>query len=73
MVFNGVLWFGSVMDHSLVNLNQIHMTGTPVLDDPFNTTRRLGIHHGDAFVPFKIDGPTVYFDTHVPTEAERAQ
>ena len=61
------------MDHSSVNPNQICMTGTPVLDDPFDTTRPLGVHHEDAFITFKTDGTTVYFDTHVPTEAERVQ
>ena len=62
LVFNEVLWFGSGMDHSLVNPNHIRMTGTPVLDDPFDTTRRLWIHHEDTFIPFKTDGKTVYFD-----------
>ena len=73
LVFNEVLWFGSNMDNSLVNPNQIRMTGTLVSDDPFDTTRRLGIHHKYAFIPFMIDGTTVYFDTHVPTDSERAQ
>ena len=73
MVFNGVLWFVFVMDYSLVNTNQIRMTGTQVSDKPFDTTRQLGIHNQDALIPFKTGQTTVYFDTHVPTEAERAQ
>ena len=73
LVSNEVLWFGSDMDHSLVNPNQIHITGTPVSDNPFDTTRQLGIPHEYAFLPFKIDVKTVYFDTHVPTGSERAQ
>ena len=35
LVFNEVLWFGSSIDHSLINPNQIWMTGMPVSDDPF--------------------------------------
>ena len=73
MVFNEVLWFGFGMDHLLVNPKKIHMTGTPVSDEPFDTTFRLGIHHEYALIPFKTDGTTVYFDTHVLIEAERAQ
>ena len=71
LFFNEVLCFGSGMDHSLYNPNQICMTGTPVSDDPFDTTHRLGIHDEDAFIPFNKDGTTVCFDTHVPTESER--
>ena len=67
LVFHEVLWFGSSMDHSLVNPNQIRMTGTPVSDDPFDATRRLGIQHDDLFIPFETDGTTVYFQYHVPT------
>ena len=73
LVFNKVLWFGSGMDHSFVNSNQICMTVTPLSDDPFDTTHQLWIHREDAFIPFKTYGTTVYFDTHLPTEAERAQ
>ena len=57
------------MDHSMVNTNQICMSGTSVSNNPFDTTRRLGIHHEDAINPFNIDRTTLYFDTHVPTEA----
>ena len=67
LVLNQVIWFGFVIDHSLVNINQMNMTGTPFSDDPFDVTRRLVIHHEYAFIPFKTDGTTVYFDTHVPT------
>ena len=61
------------MDHSLVNTNQIRMTGTPVSDDPFDNTRRFSIQHEDVFVPFTTDGNAVYFNTRVPTDVERAQ
>ena len=73
LVFNEVLWFGTTMDHSLINPNQIRMTGTPVSDDPFDSTRRLGIAHPKVFIPFKTDGTAVYFDTRVPTHKEMAE
>ena len=55
LVIYKVLWFGSSMDHSLVNPNQIRMTGTPVSDDPFDSTQALGIKHEDTFIPFQTD------------------
>ena len=73
LVFYEVLWFRSIMDHSLVNPNHIRVTGTPVSDDPFDSTRVLGIKHEDAFIPFRTDGTTIYFDTRVPTKEERAE
>ncbi len=73
LVFNEVLWFGSSMDHLLINPNQIRMTGTPVSDDPFDATRKLGIAHEKVFIPFSTDGTTVYFDTRVPTQREMTE
>ena len=73
LVFNEVLWFGTTMDHSLINPNQIRMTGIPVSDDPFDTTRKLGIAHDKLFIPFSTDGTAVYFDTRVPTHQEMAE
>ena len=70
LVFHEMLWFGDGMDHSLINPNQIRLTGTPVSDDPFDDTRRLGIDHPTSFVPFETNGTCIYFDTHVPTESE---
>ena len=71
LVFNEVLWFGTTMDHSLINPNQMRMTGTSVSDDPFDSTRKFGINHEKLFIPFSTDGTCVYFDTRVPTEQER--
>jgi hypothetical protein len=34
--FDQVLYFGTGMDHSLINPNQIRITGTDVCDDPFD-------------------------------------
>jgi hypothetical protein len=70
LVFHEVLWFGTTMDHSLINPNQIRMMGTSVSDDPFDNTRKLGISHDKLFIPFSTDGTTVYFDTRVPTYQE---
>ena len=41
--FNEGLWFGNRMDHSLINPNQVRMTGISLCDDPFDPNRALGI------------------------------
>ena len=35
LVFNEVLWFGTIMYHSLINPNQIPMTVMPISRYPF--------------------------------------
>ena len=70
LVFHEMLWFGSTMNHSLINPNQIRIQGTPVSDDPFDDTHRLGINHNKQFVPFETDGTWVFFKTHVPTDSK---
>ena len=73
LVFNEVLCFCNSMDHSLVNPNQIRVTDIPVLDDPFDKTRNLGIDHDHVFIPFQGKGTTIYFNMRVLTETERSQ
>jgi hypothetical protein len=36
LVIHQALYFGSQMDHSLMNVNQIWITGIPVCDDPYD-------------------------------------
>ena len=45
LIFNKALLFGKLMDHLLVNPNQIRSFGIPVSDKPFNKTREFGIDH----------------------------
>ena len=68
--FNEVLCLGTSMDHSLINPNQIRMSGITVSDDTFDENIKLGIAHEKVFVPFSTDGTTVYFSSMVPTQRE---
>jgi hypothetical protein len=66
--FNQVLWYGKRMKMSLINPNQLRHFGITVSDDPTDTTRPFGISTGEGlFVPFQMEGTTVYFETRVPT------
>ena len=68
--FNEVLWFGTQMDHSLINPNQIRVTGIPLSDNPFDKTKELGIESDQCLIPFNCDGTTIFFNTQVPTNEE---
>ena len=73
LVVNEALYFGSEMDHSLINPNQIRHFGITVNDNPYNPVADLGIDHGACFVPFKTEGSTVFFETYVPSDEELEQ
>ena len=70
LIFNEALYFGSTMDHSLVNPNQIRASGISVSDDPYDKTRGFGIAHEEVFIPFITRGSKVMFETHVPSDNE---
>lgn len=64
---NQGLYFGSSMDHSLINPNQIRHFGIEVSDDPFDLRRLFGINHPDMQLKFQKDGTTIYFETSLPS------
>jgi hypothetical protein len=64
-----MLWFGSQMDHSLINLNQICEYGIPMYNDPFFQSQ-FGINCSGDFIPFNTMGTIVYFETHLLTDWE---
>ena len=66
LIVNEALYFGSTMDHSLINPNQIRAFGIALSDDPYDKSRPFGIDHEDVFIPFSTQGSTVFFDTFVP-------
>ena len=68
LIINEALYFGSSMDHSLINPNQIQSYGIPVCDDPYDKARDFGISHDDLFLPFDTCGSTVFFETFVPSD-----
>ena len=73
LVVNEALYFGSTLDHSLINPNQIRHYGIPVSDDPYDPNRELGIDHEELFVPFQTRGATICFESRVPTTHELDQ
>jgi hypothetical protein len=68
LIIHQALYFGKQLNHSLVNPNQIRVTGIPVCDDPFDRHRKLGIDTETVHIPFHTNGNTIYFVSRVATQ-----
>ena len=47
LIFNEALYYGSALDHSLINPNQVRSYGIPFWDNPFDHDRGLCIECND--------------------------
>ena len=71
LVFNEALWMGEVMEHSLVNPNQLRHHGVDVQDNPYSTTQMHISTEDDEFIlPLAAEGTTIYFSSRTPTDKE---
>ena len=70
LVINEGLYYGTRLDHSLLNQNQIRSFGNPVWDNPFDPDRPLGIELPELFIPFQTKGIKILFKTRAPTTQE---
>ena len=71
LLFNESLYYGSCMDHSLFNPNQLRMYGVQVWDNPFDQERPFSIQaNDDASIPLESKGTKIYFTSRVPTSEE---
>ena len=69
LCFNQILWYGQKMEHSLINPNQLRHMGHLVCDDPTDPHRRFGAELDNGiFLPFNMDGTTIFFESRVPTQ-----
>ena len=71
LVSNEMLWFGTLLPHSLINPHQSRAYSLIVNDDPFDHSQHFGIDADQAFIPFDTMGTVVHFKTRVPTEWEK--
>ena len=71
LVINEGLYYGTKLDHTLINPNQIREYGVPLWDNPFDKERNMGIEiSGDFHIAFKMKGTKIYFNTRSPTADE---
>ena len=71
LVGNQMLWFATLLPHSLINPNQIWAYGLTINDDPFDMTCFFGINTDQTVIPFNTTGTVVHFESRVPTEWEK--
>ena len=71
LVFHEALWMGDVLDHSLINPNQLRHYGVTVQDNPYHTDQmHIATEDEEFLLPLLSDGTTIYFDTRTPTDQE---
>ena len=72
LVGDEMLWFGTTMEHSLINPNQIRDYGLAVDDNPYtDDPSKFGISSDDVFIPFDTTGMLVHFESRVPAAWEK--
>ena len=70
LVVNEGLWFGSKLQSTLLNPNQLRYSGVTVADSPFNPAEPLSIVHEDLAIPLSLQGTTIFMTTMTPTQLE---
>jgi hypothetical protein len=71
LVFHESLWMGDIMDHSLINPNQLRHYGIQVQDNPYDSVQmHLATEAGGFYFPLQSQGTTIFLDTRTPTERE---
>ena len=73
LLFHESLYYGTELDHSLINPNQLRHFGVGVWDNPFDTTRTLSIEVNDELqIPLHMQGTKISFKSRSPTSQELA-
>ena len=71
LVFHESLYYGTSLDHTLVNPNQVQYNGIPFWDNPFDEERGLCIHASESlYIPLQMKGSKIHFTSRSPTKRE---
>jgi hypothetical protein len=71
LIPNEAIWMGEMLDHSLINPNQLPFHGIEVQDNPFgDVAMHIASDHDDFVHPMQADGTTIFFDSRTPTNYE---
>ena len=71
LVFHESLFYGSKLDHSLINPNQVRAYGIPFWDNPYDPHHALTIEANDSVhIALQPLGTKLLFRTRVPTAFE---
>ena len=74
LVFNEAIWImGNILDHSLLNPNQLRAHGITVQDNPYgDSAMHIAAPTDDFRHPMDSEGTTIYFNSRTPTNHELA-
>ena len=71
LVFHESLYYGTGLDHTLINPNQVRYNGIPFWDNPFDEERGLCVHASETlFIPLQMKGSKIHFASRSPTNRE---
>lgn len=71
LVFHEALWMGGVLDHSLLNPNQMRQFGVIVQDNPFDADQmHIATEDDELVIPLESEGTTIFVNTRTPMEQE---
>lgn len=71
LVFNESLYYGTKLDHSLINPNQIRSYGIDMWDNPYDQDHPMAMHVSDMIIiPLQTYGTKIYFNSRSPTDDE---
>ena len=72
LVFHEALWMGDVIDHTLVNPNQLRYFGVKVQDNPYHVVPMHTATEAEDTMCFPLhsEGTTIFLSTRTPTEQE---
>ena len=70
LVFNESLYYGSKLDHSLINPNQVRHYGIDFWDNPYDKDRGTRIEIDDISIQLQLQGTKLFFETKAPTDDE---
>ena len=68
LLFHQGLWFGDSLTNSLINPNQCRMHGIEIWDNPFDTSKPLGITDPltNTYIPMEFGNSFVFLKTRAP-------
>ena len=71
LIVNEGLYYGTRLDHSLINPNQIRSYGIPVWDNPYDNMHGLSIDVSEDFIiNLTTKGTKIFFQSRSPTRNE---
>ena len=74
LVFHESLYYGTKLNHSLINPNQVRHNGIDYWDNPFDKSRKVGIDiDRGPIIPLRYIGTKLIFSSRAPTSRELSE